>query len=187
MICVAFDPGYETNGLFFIRYTDLGGSTALVRYHVSSNPLPADLASAKVVLVIPQPGGEHKSGQLAFGPDSYLYIGVGDGGVGASSVNAHRMDTLLGKFLRIDVERTSSGKAYAFPPHNPFVGEPQARGEIWAYGLRNPWRFSFDRATGDLYIGAVGESTYESIYVQLASSRGGENYGWNVYEGDYCR
>ena len=121
-----------------------------------------------------------------FGPDGYLYMSVGDGALGSGAPNAQNLDTLLGKIIRLDVDHTSAGHAYAIPPTNPFVGDAHARGEIWDYGLRNPWRFSFDRATGDLYIGAVGNSSWESIDMQSYTSRGGVNFGWDVYEGNVC-
>jgi glucose/arabinose dehydrogenase len=186
LLSVAFHPDYVRNGFFFITYTNRNGSTVLARYHVSGDPLRADPASATTLLVIPQLGGEHRGGQLMFGPDGYLYMSVGDGGLGAGAVNGQNLDTLLGKILRLDVDHTSAGHAYAIPPTNPFVGDPHARGEIWDYGLRNPWRFSFDRATGDLYIGAVGGSLFESIDFQPHASRGGVNFGWDVYEGNLC-
>jgi glucose/arabinose dehydrogenase len=186
LLSVAFHPRYTSTGLFFITYTNLDGNTELARYHVSKNPLRADPASATLLLVIPQLGGEHKSGQLLFGPDGYLYMSVGDGALGAGGVNGQNEDTLLGKILRLDVEHTSTGNAYAIPPTNPFVGDPHARGEIWDYGLRNAWRFSFDRATVDLYIGAVGGSLYEAVDFQPHASHGGANFGWDVYEGDLC-
>jgi glucose/arabinose dehydrogenase len=186
LLSVAFDPQYHSNGFFFITYTNLAGNTVLARYHVSQEPLRADPASATVLLVIPQLGGEHKSGQLMFGPDGYLYMSVGDGGLGAGAVNGQNLDTLLGKILRLDVEHASGGRAYAIPATNPFVGDPGARGEIWDYGLRNAWRFSFDRATGDLYIGAVGGSLYEAVDLAPHASHGGINFGWDAYEGDLC-
>jgi glucose/arabinose dehydrogenase len=186
LLSVAFHPDYARNGLFFITYTSRDGSTVLARYHVSGDPLRADAASATTLLVIPQLGGEHKSGQLMFGPDGYLYMSVGDGGLGVGGVYGQNLDTLLGKILRLDVDHTSAGHAYAIPPTNPFVGDPDARGEIWDYGLRNAWRFSFDRATGYLYIGAVGGSLWESIDMQPPASRGGANFGWDVYEGNLC-
>src|SRR5262249_53949436 len=186
LLSVAFHPNYTRTGVFFITYTDQNGNTVLARYHVSRDWLRADPASAVVLLVIPQLGGEHKSGQLMFGSDGYLYMSVGDGALGAGAVNGQNMDSLLGKILRLDVDHTSAGHAYAVPPTNPFVGEPHVRAEIWDYGLRNAWRFSFDRATGDLYIGAVGGSLFEAIDLQSHASRGGVNFGWDVYEGNLC-
>ena len=186
LLSVAFHPDYASNGLFFIIYINHDGNTVLARYHVSGDPLRADPGSATTLLVIPQPGGEHHGGQLMFGPDGYLYMSVGDGALGSGAPNAQNLDTLLGKIIRLDVDHTSAGHAYAIPPTNPFVGDAHARGEIWDYGLRNPWRFSFDRATGDLYIGAVGNSSWESIDMQSYTSRGGVNFGWDVYEGNVC-
>ncbi len=187
LLSMAFHPNYKANGLFFITYTNLDGNTVLARYRVSGDPLRADPVSAKEILLIQQLGGEHKSGQLAFGRDGYLYMTVGDGGLGSGAVYGQRKDILLGKILRLDVDHTSPGKAYAIPPDNPFVGDPGARGEIWAYGLRNPWRFSFDQATGDLYLGDVGESSFEEIDVLRAGSARGANLGWDIYEGNSCR
>jgi glucose/arabinose dehydrogenase len=190
LLGLAFDPHYKTNGLFYISYSNTDGDTIIARYHVDDgNPLRADPDSAQTILKIDQPRPlrpEHKSGMLAFGPDGYLYIGVGDGGLGAPSANGQRLDTILGKILRIDVEHTSPGKAYAIPPTNPFVAKQGAAPEIWAYGVRNPWRFSFDRLTHNLYIGDVGELTNEEIDFQPASSKGGENYGWSQFEGPQC-
>jgi glucose/arabinose dehydrogenase len=187
LLSVAFHPDYPRTGLFFITYTNRDGNMVLARYHVSGGDwLRADLASATVLLVIPQLGGEHKSGQLMFGPDGYLYMSVGDSALGAGGVNGQNLDTLLGKILRLDVDHTSAGHAYTIPQTNPFVGDPHARGEIWAYGLRNAWRFSFDRATGDLYLGAVGGSLFEAIDLQPHASQAGANFGWDVYEGNLC-
>lgn len=187
VLSIAFHPRYKANGLFFVSYTNLDGNTVLARYRVSNDPLRADPASAQVILLIQQLGGEHKSGQLFFGRDGYLYMSVGDGGLGSGAVYAQRKDTLLGKILRLDVDHTAPGEAYAIPPDNPFVGDPDARGEIWAYGLRNPWRFSFDRATGDLYLGDVGESSSEEVDVLRGGGHGGADFGWDVYEGDVCK
>jgi glucose/arabinose dehydrogenase len=186
LLSIAFHPDYTHNGIFFITYTNQTGSTVLARYHVSGDPLRADPGSATTLLVIPQLGGEHHSGQLMFGQDGYLYMSVGDGGLGSGAVNGQNLDTILGKIIRLDVDHSSAGHNYAIPPTNPFVNDPHARGEIWDYGLRNAWRFSFDRATGDLYIGAVGGSFFESVYMQPHSSHGGVNFGWDVYEGNLC-
>jgi len=186
LLSVAFHPRYKANGLFFVSYTNLDGDTVLARYRASADPLRADPASAQALLLIRQLGGEHKSGQLAFGRDGYLYMSVGDGALGGGAVYGQRKDTLLGKILRLDVDRTSPGKPYAIPPDNPFVGDPNARGEIWAYGLRNPWRFGFDRATGDLYLGDVGEFSTEEVDVLRGGGRGA-NLGWDTYEGTMCK
>jgi glucose/arabinose dehydrogenase len=190
LLGLAFHPKYRENGLFYISYSNTDGDTVIARYHVDpSNPLRADPKSAQTLLLIKQPRPlrpEHKSGMLLFGPDGYLYVGVGDGGLGAPSANGQKLDTILGKILRIDVDHTSPGKAYAIPPTNPFVSQQGAAPEIWAYGVRNPWRFTFDRLTRNLYIGDVGELTFEEIDFQPAASKGGENYGWNQFEGPQC-
>jgi hypothetical protein len=144
----------------------------------------ANPASAQVVLTIAQPFTNHNGGQLQFGPDGFLYIGMGDGGSGGDPFNnAQNLATLLGKMLRIDV---NGGIPYAIPLNNPFIGVPGARGEIWAPGLRNPWRFSFDRLTGDLFIADVGQNRFEEVDFQSAASAGGENYGWRLMEGLHC-
>jgi glucose/arabinose dehydrogenase len=189
LLGLAFHPQYKTNGLFFIAYSNLDGDTVIARYQVDDdNPLRANPDSAQTIMLIKQPRPvrpEHKSGMLTFGPDGYLYIGVGDGGLGYGA-NGQKLDTILGKILRIDVDHTSPGKAYAIPPTNPFVSKAGAEPEIWANGVRNPWRFSFDRLNHNLYIGDVGELTWEEIDVQPASSMGGENYGWSQFEGPQC-
>jgi len=159
----------------------VNGDTAVVRYSVSADPNRADPASAKVILQVNQPFANHNGGHLVFGPDGYLYIGLGDGGSGGDPQgNGQNLNALLGKMLRIDIDH---GDPYAIPLDNPFVGRSDARPEIWAYGLRNPWRYSFDRATGDLYIADVGQNAYEEVDFQPVDSQGGENYGWNKYEG----
>jgi glucose/arabinose dehydrogenase len=182
LLGLAFHPDFATNGLFFINHTDLNGDTIIARYHVKpDDPNHADIASRTEILKIPQPYYDHNGGVLAFGPDGYLYIGVGDGGSLGDDPGAAAQDlsTLLGKILRIDV----NADTYTIPENNPFVGVEGAQPEIWAYGLRNPWRISFDRATGDLYIGEVGQLSYEEIDFQPADSPGGENYGWYDFEG----
>jgi glucose/arabinose dehydrogenase len=184
LLGLAFHPKYETNGFFYVNYTNLKGNTVVARYHVSADPNVADPASRRVILRQTQPFANHNGGQLQFGPDGFLYIGLGDGGAGGDPGNrAQRLNTLLGKILRIDV---NGRLPYRVPPSNPFVGRPGARPEIWAYGLRNPWRFSFDRTTGNLFIGDVGQNAFEEIDFQRASSRGGENYGWRRMEGRHC-
>lgn len=182
LLGLAFHPNFAENGLFFINHTDLNGDTIIARYYVNpDDPNHADVASRTEILKIPQPFYDHNGGVLAFGPDGYLYIGVGDGGSLGNDPGATAQDlsTLLGKILRID----ANTEPYAVPDDNPFVGVESAQPEIWAYGLRNPWRFSFDRATGDLYIGEVGQISYEEIDFQPADSPGGENYGWYDFEG----
>jgi hypothetical protein len=152
---------------------------------VTADPDVADPNSEEILLAVPQPFANHNGGQLAFGPDGFLYIGKGDGGSGGDPFNnAQNPASLLGKILRIDVE--SGVIPYAIPPSNPFVQTPGSRGEIWALGLRNPWRFSFDRQTGDLFIADVGQSAFEEVDFQPAGSAGGQNYGWRIMEGAHC-
>jgi len=181
LLGLAFHPRYRDNGFFYIDYTDRNGNTVVARYSVSAtDPNRADPASARVLLNVAQPFGGH----LAFGPDNYLYIGLGDGGSAGDPGNrAQDLSTLLGKILRIDVDGASR---YAIPPSNPFVNRAGARGEIWAFGLRNPWRFSFDRTTGDLRIADVGQDSWEEVNFAPATSIGGENYGWRKMEGTHC-
>jgi glucose/arabinose dehydrogenase len=185
LLGLAFHPQYETNGFFFVNYTDNSGDTVVARYRVSpSDPNVADPNSASVILQVDQPFANHNGGQLQFGPDGMLYVGMGDGGSGGDPGNrAQNLNELLGKLLRIDVDH---GLPYTVPADNPFVGMSGRRGEIWAYGLRNPWRFTFDRATGDLFIADVGQNQFEEINWTPASSRGGENYGWRLMEANHC-
>ncbi|HEX8254612.1 MAG TPA: PQQ-dependent sugar dehydrogenase [Thermoanaerobaculia bacterium] len=185
LLSIAFHPRYTENGFFFVNYTDRGGNTVIARYTRSStDPNRADLQSERIILRITQPFANHNGGQLQFGPDGYLYIGMGDGGSGGDPGNrAQNRTDLLGKMLRIDVDR---GDPYAIPSTNPFVATPGTRPEIWALGLRNPWRFSFDRASGDLWLADVGQGTWEEINFQAATSSGGENYGWRRMEGTHC-
>jgi glucose/arabinose dehydrogenase len=184
LLSLAFHPQYATNGAFYIYYTNLDGDVVIARYRVSSDPHIADPASAAVLLTIPHPGqSNHNGGQLAFGPDGRLYVSVGDGGGGGDpDDNGQDRGVLLGKVLRLAVD---GGSNYTVPPDNPFVSTPGARSEIWAYGLRNPWRITFDRRTGDLFIGDVGQSSREEIDFE---SRGfsGRNYGWVRMEGSLC-
>jgi hypothetical protein len=186
LLSVAFPPGFTGGGVFYVDYTDTNGDTAISRFSVSfSTPDVADAGSEQVILHVAQPYPNHNGGQLAFGPDGYLYIGMGDGGSGGDPQNhAQNPASLLGKILRIDV--TSGAPTYVVPPSNPFVGRPGWRPEIWALGLRNPWRFSFDRKTEDLYIADVGQNSREEVDFQPASSPGGENYGWRIMEGTAC-
>lgn len=183
LLGLAFHPEYVSNGFFYVNYTlERAGTlfTRVSRFQVSTEANRADPASERLLLEILQPFENHNGGMLAFGPDGTLYIGLGDGGSGGDPLGSGQsLDTLLGKLLRIDVDR---GEPYAIPADNPFIdggGLP----EIWAYGLRNPWRFSFDPLTGDLYIGDVGQGEWEEIDFLPAGSPGGTNFGWNVYEG----
>ena len=186
LLGLAFHPNYAENGLFFIDYTDHDGHSVIARYRVSDDdPNRADPESAEPILYVLQPYANHNGGQLAFGPDGYLYVSFGDGGSGGDPEgNGQNLSTLLGALLRLDVD-AASGEGYAVPEDNPFVGREDARPEIWAWGLRNVWRFSFDRATGDLYMADVGQNKWEEIDFQPAESTGGENYGWNAYEGTH--
>ncbi len=189
LLGLAFDPLHANNGLFYVNVTVAGGATEIRRYRVSRTSWDvADPDSGVVLLSIAQPFSNHNGGWIAFGPDGYLYISTGDGGSGFDPGNrAQNLDTLLGKLLRIDVRATDGPTGqYGIPPDNPFVGVPGARPEIWAYGLRNAWRCSFDRLTGDLYIADVGQNQIEEINFQPASSSGGENYGWRIMEGTRC-
>lgn len=185
LLGLAFHPDYAHNGYFYVNYNDLNWNTVIARYSVSSDPNVADPESAVIIMTIEQNGPNHKGGTLLFGPnDGYLYIGMGDGGgEGDPLNNAQRDDTLLGKMLRIDVDK---GIPYAIPPDNPYAGPGLPLDEIWAKGFRNPYRWSFDRDTGDLYIGDVGQRLWEEIDYQPASSPGGENYGWRLMEGNHC-
>jgi len=186
LLGIAFHPDFQTNGLFFVHYSDNAGDTMISRFSVSAgNPNLADIASEVELLAVSQPYPNHNGGQIAFGPDGYLYIGLGDGGSsGDPQDRAQNLGLLLGKILRIDIDNQDPGLEYAIPPSNPFVGVSGVAEEIWAYGLRNPWRFSFDRQTGDLFIGDVGQNLWEEIDFQPVSSPGGENWGWRCYEGN---
>ena len=176
LLGLAFHPQYSQNGYFFVNYTDLNGDTVVARYRVSSDPNQADPASEEIVFTLGQPFGNHNGGHLAFGPDGYLYIGTGDGGsAGDPEGNAQNLDSLLGKMLRLNVDHLP----YNIPPDNPFGDE------IWAYGLRNPWRYSFDRLTGDLYIGDVGQNQWEEIDFWERKAPPGANFGWDFWEGNH--
>ena len=185
LLGVAFPPDYAEKRYFYLNYTNTDGDTEIVRYSLSSDSNVADPDSAEIILRIDQPRGSHNGGHMEFGPDGFLYIGTGDGGRAAGDDDRSQdPGTLLGKMLRIDVE--SGVSPYAIPDDNPFVQTAGYRGEIWALGLRNPWGFSFDRQTGDLYIADVGEIDFEEINYQPALSKGGENYGWAIMEGLHC-
>ncbi|HVN86164.1 MAG TPA: PQQ-dependent sugar dehydrogenase [Candidatus Binatia bacterium] len=187
LLGLAFHPSYGSNGRFFVDYTDASGNIVIAEYAVSGDPNVAT-PTGTVLLTIPHAGASnHNGGDIAFGPDNYLYIGVGDGGGSGDAHgpigNGQNTTVLLGKLLRIDVD---SGAPYAIPSDNPFFGSMTSRQEIWAYGLRNPWRYSFDLVTGDLYIGDVGQNMWEEVDYEPASAGGGQNYGWRLIEGDAC-
>lgn len=183
LLGLAFHPKFKENGRFFVNYTSPTGGLHTVISEFKAGAGGADPDSERILLTIPQPFANHNGGNIVFGPDGFLYIGMGDGGAANDPRgNGQNLGTLLGKMLRIDVDQKSGGKEYAVPPDNPFVATPGAAPEIWAYGLRNPWRFSFDPQTGLLYAGDVGQSAREEIHV----IRKGGNNGWNVMEGTIC-
>ena len=188
LFSIAFPPTAQPKTNFYVCYTSvLAGNLVLARYRIDpGNPDRADRDSEEVILQIEQPTTYHHGGQLAFGPrDGYLYMSTGDGKYNVPpSTAAQDMGSLLGKLLRIDVE--SATVPYAIPPTNPFVPDAQARPEIWALGFRNPWRFAFDPNTGDLYVGDVGQHTWEEINFISGASGGGENFGWPIAEGNHC-
>jgi len=187
LLGIAVDPRFPTDPRVFVDYTDLNGNTVVSSF--SLDPADAsrlDPGSERIIFTTAQPFANHNGGALVFGPDGDLYISLGDGGSGGDPFgNGQRLDTTLGKILRIDVDHPSEGRAYGIPAGNPFVGNSSARPEIWLYGLRNPWRMSFDRATGDLWIGDVGQEKWEEVDVVPAGT-GGLNFGWNRMEGLHC-
>jgi glucose/arabinose dehydrogenase len=213
LLGLAFPPGYANKGYFYVYYTIRNGDNVVSRFYLTTDPNRADRQSEEQILVLPHPQyRNHNGGQIAFGPDGYLYIGTGDGGGGGDPLgNAQDPSSLNGKLLRIDVEMdtsqqkpdlglskiyfpyiclgktgTNNNESYRIPEGNPFVANPAFRPEIWALGLRNPWRFSFDRESGALYIADVGQNRWEEINFQPAESLGGQNYGWNIMEGEEC-
>ncbi|MAB78574.1 MAG: hypothetical protein CMJ89_04390 [Planctomycetes bacterium] len=183
LLSMAFHPDYASNGLFYISRNQGGGATRVTEHQVTANPNVGSATVLRTIVAWNQPFTNHNGGQIAFGPDGYLYVGLGDGGSANDPGNrAQNGNDLLGKMLRLDVDTASP----FIPASNPFVGNPSVRDEIWALGLRNPWRFSFDRATGDMWIADVGQNAREEIDFQPASSTGGENYGWRCLEGNRC-
>lgn len=180
LLGLAFHPDFAQNGYFFVNYIDKDQHTVVARYRSSSSNT-VEVSSEKVLIKIKQPYTNHNGGDLTFGPDGYLYIALGDGGAAGDPENrAQDKKTFFGKILRIDINR---GDPYDIPNGNPFANEPDLKREIWAYGLRNPWRISFDHGNGDLYIADVGQGKLEEINMQKSASSGGENYGWPCYEG----
>ena len=188
LLGLAFHPQYACSGRFFVDYTDRDGNTVVAEYHVSAtDPDRADPQPTAHILHVAQPFPNHNGGEVLFGPDGMLYIGLGDGGSeGDPMGNGQRTDTLLGKLLRIDVDHPSGGRAYGIPAGNPFADGTKGRPEIEAYGLRNPWRFSFDRLTGDLWIGDVGQDRWEEVDEVIGGNAAGLNFGWKVMEADHC-
>ena len=185
LLGLAFDPHYATSGRFYVDYTDRNGDTHISRFRVSADPDAADPASEEVLLTVDQPYSNHNGGDVTFGPDGYLYIGMGDGGSGGDPQgHGQNPNDLLGSLLRLDV---SASTGYTVPSNNPYA-TGGGRPEVFSIGLRNPWRFSFDRASGDLYIADVGQDSREEVDVSTASSGGGRglNYGWNRMEGTAC-
>jgi glucose/arabinose dehydrogenase len=187
LLGLAFHPDYPDDPRFFVDYTNADGDTQVSSFTVdASNPDRADPDSEERLLFVDQPYANHNGGALAFGPDGFLYIALGDGGSGGDPHgNGQKLSTMLGKILRIDIDQPAGGKAYGIPPDNPFAGAEGAEPEIFLSGLRNPWRLSFDRETGDLWIGDVGQNTWEEIDVARAGTSG-ENYGWNRMEANHC-
>jgi glucose/arabinose dehydrogenase len=185
LLGLTFHPNFSENGRFFVNYTARTGGlhSAISEFRVNGNPDQADARIERILLSVPQPYANHNGGDIAFGPDGMLYIALGDGGSGNDPHgNGQNLSALLGKILRIDVDRSEGKKAYGVPPDNPFAARKNAAGEVWAYGLRNPWRIAFDPATGGLFAGDVGQRAREEIDL----IKKGGNYGWNVMEGTIC-
>jgi glucose/arabinose dehydrogenase len=185
LLSLVFHPGYESNGRVFVYYTVGAGDVRLSEFQVAGGGdlAAVERASERILLRIDQRFSNHFAGQLLFGPDGFLYVGIGDGGSeGDPDNNAQRLDSLLGKILRIDVDSFNTDRPYGIPSDNPFVGRDDAKGEIWALGLRNPWRFSFDRGTNRLWISDVGSLGWEELSIGIK----GGNYGWKILEGTHC-
>ena len=184
LLGMAFHPDFQSNGFVFLNYTDEDDHTIVSRFSVSDNPDKLNTDTEKVLIKLKQPFSNHNGGHMVFGPDGYLYISLGDGGKwGDPYDNAQNLETLFGSILRIDVD---NGDTYAIPGNNPFVDVENAKGEIWLYGLRNVWRFSFDRENGDVYLGDVGQDMWEEINFISAKEAGGQNFGWRVMEANHC-
>ena len=186
LLGLTFHPNYKENGFFFVNYTNTGGDTHISKFKVSYDPNKGDPASEVVLMKIDQPYSNHNAGDLCFGKDGYLYFGLGDGGSGGDPQgNGQNKKALLGKMIRIDVDKKDNGKEYAIPADNPFVNDDSTLDEIWALGVRNPWRISFDRETDDLWIADVGQDKWEELDFEPAGSKGGLNYGWKCREGKH--
>ena len=185
LLSMAFHPDYKSNGLFFVYYTNTQGDIEISRYKVSNNPNRADTSTRTIIITIPhRAAANHNGGKISFGPDGYLYFATGDGGNGGDPPNnAQNGKVLLGKMLRIDVNNPSPQLNYSIPPDNPFVNDTLIADEIWALGLRNPFRWSFDRLTHDMWIADVGQGVREEINFRKAGETKGINYGWRCYEG----
>ena len=184
LLGLAFHPDYINNGYFYVNYTKNNGDTQISRFTVSTDPDVANAASELEILEYSQPFPNHNGGYLTFGPDGYLWIGTGDGGSGGDPQNfAQNLNSLLGKMLRIDVDNPSGGNNYGIPADNPYVGDPSGLDEIWAYGLRNPWKYNFDRETDELWIADVGQNAREEVN-RVAATDINLNYGWRCYEGN---
>ena len=184
LLSIAFHPMFHENGYLFIYYTAKNGDNTLARLTVDPSQQQINLKTLEILFAVKDPASNHNGGMLTFGMDGYLYVGLGDGGRGGDPWdNAQNLKTLLGKLLRINVNQTNG---YTIPDDNPFVNYEDARAEIWAYGLRNPWRHSFDSQTGELWIADVGQNKWEEIHWQAANSKGGQNYGWRLMEGNHC-
>ncbi len=180
LLGLAFHPNYADNGLLFVNYTDQRGASVVARYQVSDDPDQVDATSGAILMTVEQPYANHNGGHLEFGPDGYLYISLGDGGSAGDPLgNAQNRSTLLGTILRVDVD---NGTPYSIPADNPFVDAADAAAEIWLYGIRNSWRFSFDSVTNDLYVADVGQNRVEEVNF-IPAGQGGLNLGWNIMEG----
>jgi glucose/arabinose dehydrogenase len=189
LLGLAFPEDFAESGIFYVYYTDLDGNTVVSRFGLTADADAADPGSEQVLLQQEQPFVNHNGGALMFGPDNYLYIGLGDGGSqGDPNGNGQRLDTWLGKILRIEVDPAfvPAGEPYGIPEDNPFIDTANALPEIWAYGLRNPWRFSFDRETGDFWVADVGQNAIEEVNHVVIGDGGGQNFGWNITEGTTC-
>jgi glucose/arabinose dehydrogenase len=186
LLSIAFDPDYTETGEFYVYYTNLGtdNDTIVARYRVSADENIADPDSEQVILFLEQPANNHNVGQLQFGPDNYLYVALGDGGKGNDPWgHGQNAESLFGAILRLGVR---GKETYVAPPDNPFISNGEGAAEVWVYGLRNPWRFSFDRLTGDVYIADVGQNLFEELNFSPSGQAAGSNFGWNVMEGQHC-